>query len=103
LVTTRFTDCCRGNSRYHARWPATNRKIPLPASGRGLVLTRGRFGGDHLEPVDGVRLAERQRHHHPPGLVALSLPGLFSVVGDGHHRALHQPLDVLATACQQLA
>jgi hypothetical protein len=36
LLTTRFTDRCRGNSRYQARWPATNLKTPLPASGRAL-------------------------------------------------------------------
>jgi hypothetical protein len=52
------------------------------------MLARGRLGGDQLEPAHRVGLAERQRHHHPPGLVALRLPGLLLVQGDGHHRAL---------------
>ena len=38
LVTTRFTDRCRGKCRYQARCPAANRKIPVPASGRAWCL-----------------------------------------------------------------
>jgi hypothetical protein len=53
--------------------------------------------------VDRVGLPERQRHHHPPGLVAPRLPGLLVVQGDGHHRPQHQPIDRFAAACQQLA
>jgi hypothetical protein len=67
------------------------------------VLARGGLGGDQLKPARRVGLAERQRHYHPPGFVAAGLPGLLVVQRDGHHRALHQPGDVLAAAGQQLA
>ena len=102
LVTTRFTDRCRGKCRYQARWPATNRKIPLPASG-ALEYAGGGLGGDQRKAAHRVGLPERQRHHHPPGPVAAGLPRLLVVQGDWDHGAQYQPIDRFTAACEQLA
>ena len=69
----------------------------------GLELALGSLGSDQLQPANRVGLAERQRHHHPPVLVATGLCRLPLAERDGHHCAQRQLLNVLTTATQQLA
>ena len=80
-----------------------NRKIPLITLGAGLGLPLGGLGGDQVQPAGVAGFADRQRHDHPPVLVAARVVGLPGVQGDRDHGAEHQVLDVLAAAQQQVA
>ena len=50
-----------------------NRKMPLPACARTLGLRLAVSVAISLESAHRIGLADRQRHHHPPWLVAQSL------------------------------
>jgi len=56
-----------------------------------------------VQPAGVAGFADRQRHDHPPVLVAARVAGLPGVQGHRDHRAEDQVLDVFAAAQQQIA
>lgn len=73
LLTTTFTERCRGNCRYHGRCAAMTRNMPLPASGRGLSL----------RAAVQVRSSRLPGSASPGGSGTIVQPGLFPRTGSG--------------------